>query len=151
MNSVRFSEWEVFVQPKTGVPFQHAGNVHAADKEMAIQNARDLYTRRMEGTCIWVVKTEDIVSMDLKVGEISLHDNQLLHGSGPNHSDKIRAGQTMRFCPTEVKCDLNVWPKFESYLVRGVDKFKHTTYPCVISNRRDMTFSQVADKVLFLD
>ena len=54
--------WEVFIQPKTGVPFQHAGNVHAADKEMALQNARDLYTRRMEGTCVWVVKAEDIVS-----------------------------------------------------------------------------------------
>ena len=54
--------WEVFIQPKTGAPFQHAGNVHAADKEMALQNARDLYTRRMEGTCVWVVKAEDIVS-----------------------------------------------------------------------------------------
>ena len=53
---------EVFIQPKTGAPFQHAGNVHAADKEMALQNARDLYTRRMEGTCVWVVKAEDIVS-----------------------------------------------------------------------------------------
>ena len=71
------------------------------------------------------IKSEDIVSMDLKAGEISLHDNQLLHGSGPNHSDRIRAVQIMRFCPTEVKCDLNVWPKFESYLVRGVDEFKH--------------------------
>tara|TARA_B100000959_G_scaffold256461_1_gene289686 strand:- start:650 stop:967 length:318 start_codon:yes stop_codon:yes gene_type:complete len=54
--------WEVFIQPKTGAPFQHAGNVHAVDKEMALQNARDLYTRRMEGTCVWVVKAEDIVS-----------------------------------------------------------------------------------------
>ena len=54
--------WEVFLQPKTGVPFQHCGSVHAVDKEMAIQNARELYTRREEGTCIWVVKSEDIVS-----------------------------------------------------------------------------------------
>ena len=54
--------WEVFIQPTTGAPFQHAGNVHAIDKEMALQNARDLYTRRMEGTCVWVVKAEDIVS-----------------------------------------------------------------------------------------
>ena len=53
--------WEVFIQPKIGVPFQHVGNVHATDKEMALQNARELYTRRQEGTCIWVVKTEDIV------------------------------------------------------------------------------------------
>ena len=62
MNKDNFPVWEVFIQPKTGTPFQHAGNVHAADKEMAIQNARDLYTRRMEGTCIWVVKAENIVS-----------------------------------------------------------------------------------------
>ena len=38
------------------------------------------------------IKTEDIVSMDLKAGEIFLHDNQLLHGLGPNHYDRIRAG-----------------------------------------------------------
>ena len=49
--------WEVFLQPKTGAPFQHAGNLHATDEEMALQNARELYTRRQEGTCIWVVKT----------------------------------------------------------------------------------------------
>lgn len=71
------------------------------------------------------IKAEDVVSMDLKAGEISLHDNRLLHGSGPNQSNRIRAGQTMRFCPTEVKCDLSVWPKFESYLVRGVDHYQH--------------------------
>ena len=27
----------------------------------------------------------------------------------------------MRFCPTEVKCDLNVWETFESYPARGTD------------------------------
>ena len=54
--------WEVFLQPKTGVQFQHCGSVQASDKEMALQNARELYTRRQEGTCIWVVKAEDIVS-----------------------------------------------------------------------------------------
>lgn len=54
--------WEVFVQPKPGKPFKHAGSVHAYDKEMALENARDLYTRRNEGTAIWVVKAEDIVS-----------------------------------------------------------------------------------------
>ena len=71
------------------------------------------------------IKPEEVVSMDLKAGEISLHDDGLIHGSGPNNSDRIRAGQTMRFCPTEVKGDLNVWPNFESYLVRGVDEYQH--------------------------
>ena len=54
--------WEVFIQPKNGKPFEHVGNVHGADKELAMQNARDLYTRRLEGTCIWIVKSDNIVS-----------------------------------------------------------------------------------------
>lgn len=62
MSSSELQVWEVFVQPKSGSSFQHSGSVHASDKEMALQNARELYTRRQEGTCIWVVKSEDIVS-----------------------------------------------------------------------------------------
>lgn len=67
----------------------------------------------------------NIVTLNLKAGEISLHDDGLLHGSGPNNSDRIRCGLTMRFCPTEVKCDLNVWPTFEAYMARGIDAYNH--------------------------
>ncbi len=44
--------WEVFIQSKVNLPYKHVGNVHASDSEMALQNARDLYTRRNEGTSI---------------------------------------------------------------------------------------------------
>ncbi len=54
--------WEVFIQPKPGKPHKHAGSVHAFDKEMALEAARDLYTRRNEGKGIWVVKASEIVS-----------------------------------------------------------------------------------------
>lgn len=54
--------WEVFTQKRTGAPFEHAGSVHAPDAEMALQNARDVYSRRMEATCIWVVPSTAIVS-----------------------------------------------------------------------------------------
>jgi ring-1,2-phenylacetyl-CoA epoxidase subunit PaaB len=54
--------WEVFVQKKSGQPFVHAGNVHAYDKEMALQNARDVYTRRNEGQALWVVPSDCIVA-----------------------------------------------------------------------------------------
>lgn len=54
--------WEVFIQSKTGLPYKHAGSVHAPDKEMALQNARDVYTRRGEGNSIWVVLSENIVA-----------------------------------------------------------------------------------------
>jgi len=54
--------WEVFIQSRNNLPYKHVGSVHAYDKEMALQNARDLYTRRNEGRAIWVVLAEDIVS-----------------------------------------------------------------------------------------
>ena len=57
--------WEVFIQKKSGLPFKHAGSVHAYDKKMAIQNARDAYTRRGEGRALWVVEASAIVSVPL--------------------------------------------------------------------------------------
>jgi len=54
--------WEVFTQPKTGSPHEHAGSVHAPDAEIALQNARDTYARRNEAVNIWVVPSEQIVS-----------------------------------------------------------------------------------------
>lgn len=47
--------WEVFVRPRRGLSHTHAGSLHAPDAEMALRNARDLYTRRSEGVSIWVV------------------------------------------------------------------------------------------------
>lgn len=58
----QFPLWEVFVQTKSGLPFKHAGSVHASDAEMALQMARDLYTRRNEGTSLWVIPASQIVA-----------------------------------------------------------------------------------------
>lgn len=58
----QWSLWEVFTQVKTGKPHEHAGSVHAPDKEMALQNARDVYSRRKEAVSIWVVPTEAITA-----------------------------------------------------------------------------------------
>ena len=54
--------WEIFLQKKAGQPFVHCGSLHAYDKEMALQNARDLYCRRSEGTNLWVVPASEIVA-----------------------------------------------------------------------------------------
>ncbi|WP_313072161.1 1,2-phenylacetyl-CoA epoxidase subunit PaaB [Melaminivora sp.] len=56
--------WEVFVRSKAGLDHKHCGSLHAADAKMAIQMARDVYTRRQEGTSIWVVRSEQIVASD---------------------------------------------------------------------------------------
>jgi ring-1,2-phenylacetyl-CoA epoxidase subunit PaaB len=55
--------WEVFVRPRRGLSHTHAGSLHAPDAAMALQNARDLYTRRQEGVSIWVVRSADIVAL----------------------------------------------------------------------------------------
>ena len=54
--------WEVFIRSKKGLRHKHVGSLHAADADMAIENARDVYTRRMEGESIWVVESKDIVA-----------------------------------------------------------------------------------------
>ena len=61
--------WEVFIQSKNGLAHKHVGNVHASDQIMALENARDLYTRRNEGSCIWVVRSTDIVSSESEDAE----------------------------------------------------------------------------------
>jgi ring-1,2-phenylacetyl-CoA epoxidase subunit PaaB len=52
--------WEVFIRSKQGLDHKHAGSLHAADAAMAIENARDVYTRRNEGISIWVVESTNI-------------------------------------------------------------------------------------------
>ncbi len=55
--------WEVFIQSKAGQPYKHAGSIHAFDKEMAVENARDVYTRRSEGISLWLVPSDQIVAV----------------------------------------------------------------------------------------
>ncbi len=60
-------EWplyEVFIRSKSGLSHRHAGSVHAADDQMALQNARDTYTRRSEGVSLWVVRSDQIIASD---------------------------------------------------------------------------------------
>ena len=54
--------WEVFVGSRRGLSHTHAGSLHAPDAEMALRNARDLYTRRNEGVSLWVVLASDITA-----------------------------------------------------------------------------------------
>ena len=52
--------WEIFIRSKQGLDHKHVGSLHAADAQMAIENARDVYTRRQEGISIWVVESRNI-------------------------------------------------------------------------------------------
>lgn len=60
-------EWplyEVFIRSRNGLNHKHVGSVHAPDPQMALENARDAYTRRGEGVSIWVVPSNAIAASD---------------------------------------------------------------------------------------
>jgi ring-1,2-phenylacetyl-CoA epoxidase subunit PaaB len=56
--------WEVFIRARAGMQHQHVGSLHAVDAEMALENARDVFTRRGEAASIWVVPSASIVASD---------------------------------------------------------------------------------------
>ncbi len=58
--------FEVFIRSKNGLEHRHMGSLHASDPEMAMENARDVYTRRQEGVSIWVVASTDITASNPK-------------------------------------------------------------------------------------
>jgi ring-1,2-phenylacetyl-CoA epoxidase subunit PaaB len=62
--TVEWPLWEVFVRSKAGLDHKHCGSLHASDAKAAIQLARDVYTRRQEGTSVWVVRSDHIVASD---------------------------------------------------------------------------------------
>jgi ring-1,2-phenylacetyl-CoA epoxidase subunit PaaB len=63
--------WEIFIRSKQGLDHKHVGSLHATDAQMAIENARDVYTRRMEGVSIWVV------------------ESRYIHASNPKEADQL--------------------------------------------------------------
>ncbi|HUC68371.1 MAG TPA: 1,2-phenylacetyl-CoA epoxidase subunit PaaB [Stellaceae bacterium] len=64
MSEVPMPLWEVFIRARNGLAHKHVGSVHAADAAMALQAARDVYTRRGEGLSIWVVPSTAITASD---------------------------------------------------------------------------------------
>jgi ring-1,2-phenylacetyl-CoA epoxidase subunit PaaB len=56
--------YEVFVRARGGLEHRHVGSVHATDANMALEHARDLYTRRLESVSLWVVRSADITASD---------------------------------------------------------------------------------------
>ncbi len=84
--------WEVFIRSKQGLDHKHVGSLKAVDAQMAIENARDVYTRRMEGVSIWVVESKHIHASNPDEAE-SLYDPA---------NDKVYRHPTFYDLPDEV-------------------------------------------------
>ena len=85
--------WEVFIRSKQGLDHKHVGSLHAVDAQMAIENARDVYTRRQEGVSIWVMESKNIHASDPDEAE-SMYDPA---------NDKVYRHPTFYDLPEEVK------------------------------------------------
>jgi ring-1,2-phenylacetyl-CoA epoxidase subunit PaaB len=64
MSEPHWPLYEVFLRSRNGLSHRHVGSLHAADEEMALQSARDIYTRRGEAISIWVVPSRAIIASD---------------------------------------------------------------------------------------
>jgi ring-1,2-phenylacetyl-CoA epoxidase subunit PaaB len=85
--------YEVFIRSRAGLEHKHVGSLHAADARMAIEHARDLYTRREEGVSIWAVRSVDIVASDPEDAESLFEPAR----------DKVYRHPTFYQIPDEVK------------------------------------------------
>lgn len=85
--------WEVFIRGKNGLSHKHVGSLHASDAEMAIENARDVYTRRNEGISIWVVESKFISASDPQINDAMFEPA----------ADKIYRHPTFYNLPEELK------------------------------------------------
>ena len=64
MSNSEWPLWEVFIRSKQGLNHKHVGSLRASDEVMAIENARDVYTRRSEGVSIWVVESKHVFASE---------------------------------------------------------------------------------------
>jgi ring-1,2-phenylacetyl-CoA epoxidase subunit PaaB len=85
--------YEVFIRARSGLEHKHVGSIHAVDARMAVEHARDLYTRRQEGVSIWVVRSLDITASDPGDAEALFEPAK----------DKIYRHPTFYAIPDEVK------------------------------------------------
>jgi ring-1,2-phenylacetyl-CoA epoxidase subunit PaaB len=85
--------YEVFIRSRSGLEHKHVGSLHAADARMAVEHARDVYTRRMEGVSIWVVPSAAIMASDPAEAEALFEPAR----------DKVYRHPTFYAIPDEVK------------------------------------------------
>lgn len=69
----------------------------------------------------------EVVVDDLKAGQISIHNDLLLHGSDANDSDRRRCGLTLRYAAADVRAEMG-WNQ-KGVIVRGKDPSGHWANP----------------------
>lgn len=139
----QLATFEVFVQPKSGKPFQHEGAVHASDLEMAYIFAKETFTRRFTCTSLCVAPTSRVVVSTMTEGSESAFDRLTDTGSGQSEvsgfeifvlprrgKQHVHAGSVEAKSPTEamlkVKNDWTGKPVYNIWAIPTME-FRFTT------------------------
>ena len=77
------------------------------------------------------VDQDSVTPIEIKAGQISIHDGRLFHSSRPNRSSRRRCGMVCRFIAPHVRqTRLNsVGEQWPAILLRGVDEHGHYDSP----------------------
>ena len=85
--------WEVFVRARRGISHVHIGSLHAADAETALENARDVYTRRGEGVSIWVVPSDEVQAFEPEAAADYVDANEKVYRLATTYDIPDEVGQ----------------------------------------------------------
>lgn len=85
--------WEVFVRARRGISHVHIGSLHAPDATSALQNARDVYTRRGEGVSVWVVPSSEISAFEPAAAADYVEANEKVYRLATNYEIPDEVGQ----------------------------------------------------------
>ena len=85
--------WEVFVRARRGISHVHIGSLHAPDGETALENARDVYTRRGEGVSVWVVPSSEVHAFEPEAAADYVDANEKVYRLATHYDIPEEVGQ----------------------------------------------------------
>ena len=85
--------WEVLVRARRGSSHVHIGSLHAPDAETALENARDVYTRRGEGVSVWVVPSDQVHAFEPDAAEEYVEANEKVYRLATTYDIPEEVGQ----------------------------------------------------------
>ena len=85
--------WEVFVRAQRGISHVHIGSLHAPDAKMALENARDVYTRRGEGVSVWVIPSTEVHAFEPDAAADYVEANEKVYRLATHYEIPEEVGQ----------------------------------------------------------
>ena len=102
----------------TNAAMQIIPGSHQGHRELAMlpSGENQMLSRKV---AVSTAEQERALTLSMRAGSLSIHDSFILHGSPANHSDRRRAGYTIRYCSTDTAWVDTAAHPIPVFLVRG--------------------------------